>query len=297
MTAVQTQATAVEVDAVQAARAVIERERGVLANWQDKLAAAGRELESLQERAGAQILDNPGAAEDIEGKLTALEVRSRIAEKAIAAQLPRVMVAESRYISAEADVLEQPLEELRAELARHEAKTDRLLKQLVDHEGPYVPEVALIQAQRQLNLLNPPTSWQIPKSVLLQEEIERRSRVVEAMRTLAAGEDPAQLFHAWNVDAHTIWPSCVWGPDALVPAPSYLQAVERARSVVRELEELAAKLPSEVEKWETLQGEQPSGTILLGLERRRDQMRSVGQRLDEARENLAALQRRPAQGA
>jgi hypothetical protein len=211
--------------AVAKAHQLVEEERATLARWEADQAAAAAELESLQDRAGAEVLDNPDAARQLPKVLAELRDRIEIAGKAIAAQGPRVTAAESAYLMAEADVLDRVADAARRERDQHEARTAELLALLAEHEGPFVPERELVTQQ---HVAGTPLSRQLDKSELLQLEVVNAERPVEILRAMAEGRDPQPLVTEWagkqgGIDPATVYPACVWGPDAIVPAPLYLR--------------------------------------------------------------------------
>lgn len=283
----------VELEAeVAAARAEVERQHQVLAEWEAKGAAATAELESLQERAGEDLLDNPDAEGPIARSMGELRDRIDLAERAVAAQRPRLLLAERRYLAAEADQLEPAVVEAEAELAAHEKKTQRLLGQLQEHEGTFVPEVVLINQQveiaRKVGVVERRT-WVIPKSEQLRGELEPRRRQLAVLRAMAAGEDPMRLAFEWGVDLSSVLPPCVAGPGAVVPAKAYLDRVDRARALVAELEDLARRLPAEVHRWRQEQEAARPGERLDGLEIRELRLATLPSDLEQARAALADL--------
>lgn len=214
-------------DPVAVARAGLEKQRSVLAKWEAQQVATEAELDSLQQRAGDEILDDPAAAGDLARSMQALRDRLDIARRAVAAQGPRVTKAEADYLNAEADVLERDAETARATLAAHQARTAELLAELEKHEGRFVPHVMLIEEQRLGGVVGAPTSWEIPKSAALVDAVMLAELRVTVLRDLAAGQDPAPRLRALQsirdgriqgVRIDEIYPSCVRGPDAVVPA-------------------------------------------------------------------------------
>lgn len=275
--------------AVVATRGDVDRQRQVLAEWEAKEAAATAELESMQQRAGADILDNPDAETSIARSMAELRDRIDLAQRAVVAQRPRLLLAERRYLAAEADALEPAIAELELQLAEHEKKTNRLLSQLEAHEGGFVPEVAHIALQRSAGFDNAPMSWTLPKSAVMHRELTSLRRPLEVLRAMADGEDPAALIASWGVSASEVYPPCVYGPDAVVPAGAYVRSVERARALVAELEQLERHLPAEIRDWEQQQAEGRPGEQLLALDFRKARLADVPEELAQARAALAEL--------
>lgn len=266
---------------VQAARDEVLAQREVLAQWQGRKAEAAVELGRLEDRAGVAILDNPDAEDEVDETISRLRRRIRNADKAIEAQRPRIMIAESAYLAAEADVIEPRLQEINERLAKHEAVTVRLLKELEEHEGVFVPERRLINAMISPGVVwvgDRPTVTKLEKSNQIRREQRTVLFQVEYLRKMAAGEDPRPLVYQWP-DSHgpAPVPECVQGPDALVPTDEYLEAVDRARGVVEELERLQARLPHEIatkryEDSRTGLADAPPSPGVLRLEQRLEEL-------------------------
>lgn len=220
----------------KARREVIEQ-RARLAQLEQDQAAAEAELATLQAGAGDAVLDAADVA-DAAGKLARAmqELRDRIdmTGRAAVVQRTRVTQAESAYLLAEADLLDQAAEEPRATLRRHQERTNALLEQLAEHECPYVPEHLLIDERSRHTTDRYDISWQRPKSEVLEDQVQAAELPVRILREMAADRDPAKLLQeAAGVEGRVglkrpeeFYPACVWGPHALVPAPAYLRTVE-----------------------------------------------------------------------
>lgn len=226
----QTQTTA-----TAAAETKLVREaRETLAKWEAELRACEAAFADLQGRAGAEVLDDPEAADRIPRELTALRDRIDVAEKAIEAQRPRVRTAESAYLLAEAAALQPAVAVARANLEKHNARTAELLAQLESHEGKFVPELALTEELRTRGM---PYERELSKSEILQEAVDIAQRPILVLEAMARGEDPAAIVSRWAAqtypDEH--YPACVWGPAALVPAPAYKRQVAEAKARIEQL--------------------------------------------------------------
>jgi hypothetical protein len=227
-------------ETVELARLSVEEQRGILAQWEAELASAISELNAYRDQSGTAVLDDPASASRVAKQMQELRDRQEIAQRAVEAQRPRVVVAEAAYVAAEADVLEVALGKAREALTQHEAKTAELLKALEDHEGPFVPEIELIHAKRSgttIMYTDAPTSWTLPKSAALHDQVRRLERQVAVLRELAGGRSPELLLQRWqsenvmvNLDRAEVCPPCVFGADALVPVDVHLRHVEEARA-------------------------------------------------------------------
>ena len=280
--------------AVDQARADVEEQRSRLAQWEAKLAAAQHELESIQDRAGAELLEDPDAEEHIATTIAQLQARITLARKAITAQRPRIVHAESAYLAAEADRLEAPLVEVQARIEAHEAKTAKLLAQLEAHDGPYVTEKRLVQEQRSQNVVwaEGPPVMRPPKSERMRAEALAGRRQVQVLRELAAGRDPRPMINGWiGVSKADVYPECVQGPDALVHTPAYLDSVTALRERIEELEQARdVELPGRLAEHErTAAIEDPQSQDTYVGAQLRHRLASIDGELVQARADLAAL--------
>lgn len=219
----------------QARRDVVEQ-RATLARLEADTAAAQSALAALQEGAGAAVLDDPEAAGRLAREMQELRDRIDMTGRAVEAQRPRVSAAEAAYLLAEADTLDKAAERPHQALQRHQDRTAELLRQLEEHEGRYVPEHLLIEEQLRHSADRFNQSWELPKSDTLETAVLEAELPGMLLREMAAGNDPqALLDRRVGADGRIAgrlpreyYPDCVWGPDAVVPAPAYLRAAETA---------------------------------------------------------------------
>jgi hypothetical protein len=279
---------------IDSAKAEVLRQRGILAEWETKRGDAIREAAELEARAGAEILDGPDMEDEIDLRLASLQRRARSAEKAIAAQRPRVLSAESKYLAAEADDLDATAREAEEVVAGHHTETQRLLGLLEAHEGPHISEYEHRRSISSLDVLvldSRPVV--VPKSRRLVAEATLLRHQVLVLRELAAGRDPEPLIRSWNYNSSSdAYADCVTGADALVRAPHFLAAVERAREVVAELEALPAELEAEIEEFKTKLrrgGGEEAQAAESAIRRREHRLSEIDAELVAARADLEAL--------
>lgn len=208
----------------QAADLVIQaRER--LVEWENAKTTAEAELARLGAVGGDEVLDDPEASSRLPRLMQEQRDRIDVAGRAIVAQRGRITAAERAYLSAEADSLEPMAAAKRTALEGHNKKTADLLDELAKHEGVFVPERDLLEerAEWQRAAGGSALGWtrDMAKSEILSAEVAETELPVRVLRAMASGEDPAGLLAGSNA-----YPACVWGPDALVPAPAYLRSVE-----------------------------------------------------------------------
>ena len=174
--------------------------------------------------AGHEVLDDPEAAMRLPKLMQEQRDLIEIAARAIGAQRSRVAAAEREYLLGEADRLEGPVAAARAELDRHNARTYELLRMLEQHEGPFVPKRELdLEIERTVSL--GPRVIELTKSEVLGNRIAELGRPVFILRELADGRDPSAVVAGWGLRSEDVYPVCVWGPDALIPAPAYQRRV------------------------------------------------------------------------
>ncbi|GEP40113.1 hypothetical protein NPS01_37760 [Nocardioides psychrotolerans] len=282
-------------EAVTAAAAAVQDARRVQAQWEAKESAARAELESVQAQAAEALLEDPSAEEALATSITQLTARVEIVHRAAVAHRPRVAAAETAWLQAQAALFATAIPPLEDELRQHETKTARLLKQLEDHEGVYVPEADLRWA---LAPVDRPKSWKVPKSRPIHASLTLARRQHRILCELAAGVDPAPLLVEWRVGSE-IYPECIMGPDALVPVPAFLQRVQQrvqqAQDVIVGLEQARDELPGRIADLERQEAQmQPREGKFVVLPQLRERLRAIDDEISAAREHLDALAPAPA---
>lgn len=222
--------------AVESSAETVQQARATMSRWEAERTAAEAELESLQSRVGGEVLDTPDAAPALAGQLQVLRDRISIATSAVEAARPRAVAAERDYLLAEADALRPVVSKLKAKLAEHESRTDKLLAELEQHEGPYVPQELLEEARATVSFA-PRREIVVPRSNLIREEISKAELPLIVLTEMAAGNDPQQHPSVAECTPAESYPACVWGPDALVKAPAYLRTVTNRREALTALED------------------------------------------------------------
>jgi hypothetical protein len=286
---------------VERAAGEVRKQRERLAQLVAEKVATEAEALSLQRRAGDEVRDDETgtAAARLARSLGDMRARVEILGQAIAAQEPRVKAAERAYLEAEAEEAEKPLAAARAALTRHQARTNELLRLLEEHEGRFISEAQHIDELRWAERRHTETahepgmpgigpvldSFEAPKSWAMQGVVEEAQRSVGILRALAEGREPRVVLGDGQTLAD-VYPSCVWGPDALVPAPAYLRAVESARHRVEQLDELATTLPERIAQAEA--SETPARGV-MGLHNVRRRLEALPAERERAQRQLAAL--------
>lgn len=227
--------------------AVIEA-REVLAGWQAREAEAVAAIAQVEATSGEAYLNDPAAMEAVPKRLRELRDQVDIARSAQAAQEARVAAAESEWLTVQADKLEESLRAAQVRLEKHNAKTERLLQALVDHDGPYVTEEELAEVRNSLRpyVAGLPNSWRIPTSKVLAREVADAAKQVAAVRLLAEGVDPDEARDGFTTTP-VVYPACVWGPDVLVPAPAYTRLRSSYEARIADHREAARDLADEVD--------------------------------------------------
>lgn len=187
--------------------------------WAARKSAAEQELASLQDRAGAEVLADESAAVGLTKTMGELRDEIDIASKALAAVQPLYDHAAREAVVAEAAEWGAEAAKRQKALGVHVAGIDRLLGELLEHDG--VPYGALPRH---------PGS----KRHHLELEVDRAKLTAFVLREVAEGRDPGVELQArasvmdgtiYGLDAREYYPASVWGPDAVLPAPAYLATV------------------------------------------------------------------------
>lgn len=211
---------------IKNAATALEASRTELARWEATAAASRAELESMQDRAAEEVLDDPALVDRLPREMAELRGRLELADGAAKAQAQRVAAAEAVYLEAQATALEGSVRGAREALDKHQSKTDRLLAQLAEHEGVFVLQVeddSLIPVGTQRVTMR-------PVSEVLAEDLAVAELRVRILRAMAAREDVGAMLRplrsivdgtVLNRTDSELYPACVWGPGALVPAPEY----------------------------------------------------------------------------
>lgn len=215
----------------EVAVAEVEAHRAVVARWEAEKAASTAELESLQERAGEEVLANESAAISLPRSMQELRDRIDIASRAAAAASPKLEAAARVAVLAEAD--EWGAEQARRQvlLDAHEAKEQKLLGALQEFTGV---DWEVKREDRNLAETGPRVIKRSTSEPLLAD-VRRAERTAWCLREIADGRDPhAELgvpFEGrWfqgviaGPDARDFYTDSVWGPQAILPAPAYVRA-------------------------------------------------------------------------
>lgn len=257
------------------ALAEIGGQKAKLQRLETEKARAETELAALEQRSGLEVLDDETAGPRIIREMRELRDRIELASRAIVAQRPRVKAAESAYLSAEADALERPVVAAKAALQRHEERTAALLRQLEEHECPYVSEFDYVMDGRGTG---GPRTFTTPKSWKLRDAVTRAEQPVKILRAMAAGEEPVVELLKGQTPAD-VYPPAVWGPSAVVPAAAYLREVQSAQKNRDSIGARRAELEAKVEDRRA----NPS------LAKEGDSGKSARRSLQEAEHNLATF--------
>lgn len=120
----------------------VAKAQAVVDKWTAKASAAREEAEQVDRESGAQILENPNAAEKITTKVLTLERQARAYDSAATEAKAQVRAAWRNAVEAEAKELEKSVVTMRRDAEKHRGKVDALLSQLKDLDGvDYVPHL------------------------------------------------------------------------------------------------------------------------------------------------------------
>lgn len=225
----------------ETAAAEVRTHLDTVTEWQARQIAAEAELESLQDRAGGEVLADESAADRLPKAMQELRDRIDIAARAAAAAAEKLHAARVRVLLLDAEAFDAEAERCRHSLAQHEQTTAELVAALAEHEGRFisVQEASAYQGSPGVtedhHLLQGAPAL---KSVGLQQALRRAELRAFVCRTVAAGGDPHDELarersmvngKIAGVMLEDLYPASVWGPDAIVAAPAYLRAVAGGR--------------------------------------------------------------------
>ncbi|MFI5729165.1 hypothetical protein ACIA49_03525 [Kribbella sp. NPDC051587] len=224
--------------------AEVEQHRGMVAHWEAERAAAMAELESLQERAGEEVLADASAASRLSRSMQELRDRVDIAQRAVDAATPKLHAAAVEALLAEA--VEVEAEQARAQTALDEfdARQAKLLGALEAFTGlSWVPRSGNEESTVELAVSSPnampPTVAQRP---VLERALETCRRTAWALREVAAGRDPHQALRVPfegprfvglvnGPDPRIFYTDSTWGSNAVLPAPAYTRSTPATGAV------------------------------------------------------------------
>lgn len=223
----------------EVATADVDTHRCVVARWEAEQAAATAELASLQERAGEEVLADESAAVRLSKSMQELRDRIDIAARAVAAASPKLEAAARAVVLAEADEVDVEQARAQAKLDEFDARQQELLSALEEFTGlPWQVERPEITGPGVAisGEFAPRVVKQSPREPL-QRAVRMAERKAWCLREIADGRDPhselsvpfeGRMFSAIiaGPPAREFYTDCVWGPNAVMPAPAYLRAVE-----------------------------------------------------------------------
>lgn len=280
-------------EAVEVAAAGVVEAREVLTRWGQALDKARAALAEVEAESGESLLDDPERAAAWPGRVREARDAVTVAERAVAAQEPRVEAAERAWCRAQADVFEvDVLVPARKALGEHQARTVELLAALEAHDGPYVPRYELVQARREAGYVGDGNRVQMPKSRVVHTAVARAEAQHQVLVAMAEGNDPGGAL------APEDYPEAV-RPGGLVSAPVFRAEELRLRELVRELEALPEALAGELDALEqrSMAGVVPGEVVEAARARHAQRLEELPGELAEARGRLAAVVGRPVVGS
>lgn len=218
----------------------VEAHRAVVARWEAEEAAATAELESLQDRAGEEVLADESAAAPLSRSMQELRDRIDIASRAVAAATPRLEAASRVVVLAEADEVDAEQARAQAKLDEFDARQQELLTALQEFSGlVWMVDRGDAPGSGVVIVSNAGGPRQIASSPRdsLWRAVEFAKRKSWCLREIAAGRDPhselsmpfeGKAFEGiiTGPSARDFYTDTVWGPSAVLPAPAYLRAKE-----------------------------------------------------------------------
>ncbi|MGO2036493.1 MAG: hypothetical protein ACTH2U_08445 [Brevibacterium sp.] len=161
----------------------VAKAQSVVDKWTEKASAAREEAQRVDRESGAQILENPAAAEKITTKVLTLERQARAYDSAATEAKAQVRKAWQDAIAAEAKELDKSAVSMRREAARIEADTEKLIDKLEALQGVrYVPKIGKATHVDAGNVYRPDDG--APRETKSQD-LEARAEGAESQAALA----------------------------------------------------------------------------------------------------------------
>ena len=215
--------------------AEVRRWEDALATWLSKRSTAEAALAQAESTSGEDVLENPTLVAKTAADMRSIRDEIELASKAADAARTRLDHARVVVLEREAQRFDQAAAAVDKKLATHREKTSELLAALEAHEGVFVPQVELMQEKRASGTIHDGEEWSFLKSDDMANEAEQERMRAAVIRDVAAGVDPRiRMRESENivdssvlgVRPEDLYPSCVWGPGALIPAPLFSARIE-----------------------------------------------------------------------
>ncbi|HEY1325132.1 MAG TPA: hypothetical protein VGF32_33070 [Streptosporangiaceae bacterium] len=122
-------------NALPRALAEVVKHNDAIGKWEADAAAKTAELQDLEARAGAEVLDDESAADRLAGDMLGLRTGIDLAERAAEAARTRLDAARRDVLRARASEVRGEAGRLRKDAAERQQRTDKLCAELADFEG------------------------------------------------------------------------------------------------------------------------------------------------------------------
>lgn len=242
------------------------------------------DLSTLEEQAGAVMLDDPNAVEALTERVASLRARADLEGRAATEARRRAQAARVAGLRAEADAFEPEVARIRKDLAAYRGKRDRLLKELETFtraEWVLKPEPDLMMVGMYSRPIRPDESLLEELRVVEEQQAKLRSQADE----IEADPDWVSASDLWIEGVREYWDKAVAGhrQAARDLAAARAEIVETAtivkhdldsdftppwletlRATVAELEERLQGFPQDVEHFRG-QGLELSGAEVSAL--------------------------------
>lgn len=117
------------------AQTAFEDAQGVVTEWEDKARAARSEAAELEADAGAAILADPTAADEIATRIHARQMTARTYDQAAAEARKQLSAARRELVQAWADEYDRRAKAAEKKLEKHNAAIDALVEQIRELDG------------------------------------------------------------------------------------------------------------------------------------------------------------------
>ena len=212
------------------ALAAVVAARLELADWDRRRRAAEDDVAALDGLAGAQILDDPEASAEIEGRIGRAQAIVRAASRALEEQRSRLLAAEAGLFAAAAASAAIDAAAAEAAVEKHDATSRRLRQKLEEHEEVAVQSHWLAHTPARNQLID--AAWRAADRQGLLEQLATGVHPDKWIAGQQAGVDTA--IHG----RRTTYPESVAVEAAQVPVDDFLARCARARAAYANVEGL-----------------------------------------------------------
>ncbi|MFG1826731.1 hypothetical protein ACGFIJ_29985 [Microbispora bryophytorum] len=170
------------------AAADVDRLQAAVEKWQAQEVTKTAELEAFEASAAARLVDDPGAAEELTDEAARLRAGLALTKRTRAAAEEQLAEARRGVVLARAAELRAQAATLTAEADQRQAKTDKLVAELLDHEGVvFEPRMDFGSGSSGIGVRD------LTKTQRLRNQVGHLGRQAEELERFAAERTPEQV--------------------------------------------------------------------------------------------------------